>query len=328
LVLAYANAESSPFSFAVWGTLGCAQVLLLSVLLEDGLRRRFSTAHLLARCEGAVLAAGVAMAVRVITTPWRAEAGEPPPTLTELALGSLVLTHTVFALWALLAVFPYAASEATARRAEAEQFRLDVELTQLRNRLRPHFVLNTLNAIAGLVRDEPEQARTLIAHLGELLTREVEGARDLEPFGEQVAWLKCYAELLAARYRGRLRFEWSFGPEAEHAWVPAFLLQPLVENAACHGALQRRGGGTVRVFAWLDPTESLFRMVVEDDGPCRRVARRGVGLSSVELCLALCWPGATFRLERSGGHTRAVVEGPAIASAAAGRSLAPRCEAA
>lgn len=250
--------------------------------------------------------------------------GEGPPRTMAfwLTFGLVVgMLHT--GVWALAFVFPYVAEDARLRALEADKLRLEAEqlksaaeLARLRSQLEPHFLLNTLNAIAGLVTEKPREARRLIACLGDLLRDSLHDADELQPLEDEVAWLRRYAEILESRHAGALAFQWEIAPEAKRALVPRLLLQPLVENAVKHGALRRRDGGVVTVRASVDGVNGTKRVVctVEDNGPGLPDAepRAGAfGLKSVRRRLELKFPDATLRMESSAAGTRSIVELPA-----------------
>jgi len=230
------------------------------------------------------------------------------------------LLHT--GVWALAFVFPYVAEDARLRaleadklRLEAEQLRSAAELARLRMQLEPHFLLNTLNAIAGLVTERPKEARRLIACLGDLLRDSLEESDELQPLRAEFAWLRRYADILESRHAGSLSFHWDIDAKAEKAMVPRLLLQPLVENAVKHGALRRRDGGTVTVRAAIDGQEpGKLVCIVEDNGPGLPDSepRAGAfGLRSVRRRLELRYPTAVLRMESSSSGTRSIVELPA-----------------
>jgi sensor histidine kinase YesM len=185
-------------------------------------------------------------------------------------------------------------------------------------------MLNTLNAIAGLVTEDPKKARRLIATLGDLLREAVRQDEDRYTVDDEVSWLKRYAELLEARHEGVLRFDWRIDDEVRYAMIPRMLLQPLVENAVKHGALKRGDGGLVAIAAKKEVAsdgESLLVCSVVDNGPGLGEARKdSKGLAVVRTQLSLRDPRGTLRLESSDGGTRSVVELPL--------SLSDRAEAA
>jgi LytS/YehU family sensor histidine kinase len=235
--------------------------------------------------------------------------------VAELVLRSSLLgvlnAQMYFGLWAIAVVYPFAVEGARVRDLEAQQLRSEAEVARLRAHLEPHFLLNTLNAIAGLVTDEPREARRLLVCLGDLLRDAVQDQNDLQPLRKQVEWLRRYTQILETRHRGSLSFEWDVARDCEAELLPRLLLQPLVENAVQHGAL-KRGDGLGRVLVRVSRrTDGTMVCVVEDNGPGVQDAdvRAGAfGLQAVRRRLALEAPGASLRLESSAQGTRSVVE--------------------
>jgi LytS/YehU family sensor histidine kinase len=238
-------------------------------------------------------------------------------------LNTLAASQILLVYWVLTYVFPYVTDDARLRAAEAERLRRAAELAQLRANLEPHFLLNTLNAIAGLVSEAPREARRLIVALGELLRNSLDD-RDTETVSEQVSWLRHYVAILEARHGDRLRVSWDVDEAARAVVVPRFLLQPLVENAVLHGALSRRAGGTVHVRAELRRTEAGLMLVCEvrDNGTgglSDEIREGAKGLALVRGRLAAFERRARLWLEPSPPGTRALVELP-LSAPGVGRS--------
>ncbi len=224
-------------------------------------------------------------------------------------------------IWALAFIYPYAIEDARFRALEAEKLRVEAdklrasaELGHIRAQLEPHFLLNTLNLIAGLVTQNPREARRLLACLGDLLSDALRDTDELRPLDEEVAWLQRYAEILESRHGNMLKFEWDIAPGAREVLVPRLLLQPLVENAVKHGALARMSGGWVRLRVSVEDEDSLRLLcVVEDNGPGMRPGppREGsLGLKMVRRRLELRYPDASVNFESSRDGTRAIVALP------------------
>lgn len=228
-------------------------------------------------------------------------------------------------LWALAFVMPFAIEdaklhslEADKLRLEAEQLRSMAELAKLRANLEPHFLLNTLNTIAGLVTEDPREARRLIVCLGDLLRDALRDETEFQPLSAQVEWLHRYAEILQARYPTALKFSWDVDQRTHHLMVPRLLLQPLVENAVKHGALKRADGqGEVRFATGLVPEghTGSDRLVcsIEDNGPGFDEATRtaAFGLRAVRRRLELKYGNeGSLTLQSSTLGTRAVVSLP------------------
>jgi LytS/YehU family sensor histidine kinase len=216
-----------------------------------------------------------------------------------------------FGVWALAFVYPLAVESARVRSLEAQQLRSRAEVVRLRAHLEPHFLLNTLNAIAGLVTEEPREARRLLVCLGDLLRDAVQDAGELQPLDKHIAWLRRYAEILEARHRGSLRFRWDVGPGCHDMLLPRLLLQPLVENAVKHGALRRSDGAGEVVVRASTKDDGTLVCVIEDNGPGMPDAgvRDGAfGLQAVRRRLELETPRSSLRLESSSLGTRSIVE--------------------
>jgi two-component sensor histidine kinase len=204
----------------------------------------------------------------------------------------------ILGAWTLVYILPLAVHEARARERERHELRRQAESARLRATLEPHFVLNTLNAIASLIGEAPELARELTADLGDLL-REVVRYADLavQPMRDEIAWLQRYARILETRHEGRLTVRFELDPRAADRLVPVLLLQPLVENAIHHGALQRPDRGEVSVSVAL--RDGALGCTVRDNGPGLPPGppRPGAtGLALVRRRLAVEAPGADLTM--------------------------------
>lgn len=286
-----------------------------------------------------VVSGATAMSVGVVASSfyWLLGKFEPaifdcvPPEMRNrfvpiVAMGAAVgLAH--LGVFALAVVYPFAAQDARVRALEAERLRTTAELARLRGHLEPHFLLNTLNAIAGLVTEDPREARRLLAALGDLLRDALRDGDEMQSMEQEEAWLRRYAEILESRHKGSLAFRWEIDPAVRHTPIPRLLLQPLVENAVKHGALRRRGGGTVTVRAGrADVDPDVVVCTVEDDGPgfAEGPIRQGaVGLNVVRRRLELKFPSAEMRIESSTDGTRAIVAFHAARSGADTREPVP-----
>ncbi len=158
--------------------------------------------------------------------------------------------------------------EASGRAARADVLRARAELQLLRSQLQPHFVLNLLHALLGLVRRDPERAESALEQLGELLRfgQSIhQTGSDWVPLSREWDFVRSYLELERVRLGDRLRLEIEADPAALRVAVPPFALQPLVENAIVHAVAPRAAGGRVAIRA--RRSDGLLRLSVEDDGP-------------------------------------------------------------
>ena len=153
----------------------------------------------------------------------------------------------------------------------------------LRYQINPHFLFNTLNAIAALVRDAPARAEEMVVQLSEFFRRSlaVNPMEDLT-LSEEVDLQRLYLNIERTRFPDRLRFDVELDEGTAEARVPALLLQPLVENAVKHGVARSEGATCIRIRARVDGP--LLEIVVENDASASGPAANGekVGLRNVE----------------------------------------------
>jgi two-component system, LytTR family, sensor kinase len=183
--------------------------------------------------------------------------------------------------------------ELAAARLEARL--VESELRALEMQLHPHFLFNTLNAIAVLVRkQDAERALATLTGLAELLrmTLSERGQRSVS-LGREIELTRRYLEIEQTRLGDRLSISVDAPVDALGAEVPTLVLQPLVENAVRHGVAPRPAGGRVAVAAWR--AGDRLRLEVSDDGVGLpdgfSLDRAGVGLGNVRARLAQMYPG-------------------------------------
>jgi two-component system LytT family sensor kinase len=202
----------------------------------------------------------------------------------------------------------------------------DAQLRMLAYQLNPHFLFNTLNSIRALINEDRQRAREMVTALsGYLRYALVERPLHLALLEEEVASVRGYLAIEQVRFEERLDVRVDVEPAALRCEVPAFLLNPLVENAVKHGAAGTAGAPlVVRVEARLVEPERL-RIVVENTGQLasgRTSASAagegddglpgGVGLANVRARLEALYP-AEHRIEigEADGRVRVLVELPA-----------------
>ena len=185
------------------------------------------------------------------------------------------------------------------RAARLEAGLAEARLSALGSQLNPHFLFNALNAVSAYMERDPAAARHLMAQLGGLLRASLDhAARPEVTLREELAFLDAYLDIERTRFEDRLTVSVAIDDAAAEARVPAFLLQPLVENAIKHGITQRATSGSVdvevRVTSDGDGGDRL-RVRVRDDGvglpPGWRIGNhRGVGLRNVAARLDALYP--------------------------------------
>ncbi|HEY1500191.1 MAG TPA: histidine kinase [Acidobacteriaceae bacterium] len=148
---------------------------------------------------------------------------------------------------------------------EQKRLLLEARLDALQRQINPHFLFNTLNSIASLVRFRPEQARELIVKLANILRKMLQEHDAFVPFRDELATTDDYLSIEIARFGAeKLSVAREIGPETLEIPVPSMLLQPLVENSIKHGLEPRIAGGVITLRSRLEQEKLVIE--VEDDG--------------------------------------------------------------
>ncbi|HLI78204.1 MAG TPA: histidine kinase [Acidobacteriaceae bacterium] len=147
---------------------------------------------------------------------------------------------------------------------EQSRLLLEARLDALQRQINPHFLFNTLNSIASLVRSEPELAREMIVKLARILRTILRERDAFVPLEEELAFTDDYLDIEVVRFGEKLRVVKEISEEALPLEVPSMLLQPLIENSIKHGLEPRLNGGTVTLRGRVVGDTLLIE--VEDDG--------------------------------------------------------------
>lgn len=195
------------------------------------------------------------------------------------------------------------------RRSQAEAIAHEAQLKMLRYQLNPHFLFNTLNAIAALVTaKELSRASTMIVQLSNFLRYSL----DNDPvrrvtLKEEIDALKLYLNIEQTRFAERLALDFAIDTSAELVRIPSLLLQPLAENAIKYAVAPMEEGGKISVSAELDKDYVCIEML--DSGPGIKAEDQslegvGIGLrNTVDRLHEFYGDNYTFNLESaaSGG---------------------------
>lgn len=211
--------------------------------------------------------------------------------LVQLQLSGVTATNIMLYSLAAIACHGY---DWWLRYGEVERSRVEAQLTALRSQLDPHFLFNTLNALAELAHQDAALTERLILRLSELLRRSLgDSAEHWSTLAEELDFLAAYLEIHHALMGDRLRVQIEVESELRNERVPRLMLQPLVENAIRHGLAPKRDGGTVSVSARRDGT--MLRISVSDNGVGGRAPpREGIGLGNLRRRLEVLYRGAAM----------------------------------
>jgi len=202
-----------------------------------------------------------------------------------------------------------------AARLEAQLARAQLEALEMQ--LHPHFLFNTLNSIAVLMRRDVNAAGRMLNRLSDLLRLTLEQAgRQLITLQEELEILQGYLRIQQIRFQDRLTVKMQVDPDTLHLRVPNMLLQPLVENSIRHAIATRAAPGTIEIEARRE--DGLLLLRVRDDGPGLAaespVHEKGIGLANTRERLQVLYGSRySFRLENLDGGglqvTLAIPEG-------------------
>lgn len=292
------------FSSSEWLFLAALTPIILTLARRVPLRRERSGRVVAIHAAGALLLCigwatlGIALGRALNTYPYQ---GNLPRDYLSWVITSVPWSFVLyFALLGCVYAFTYFAE---AREREAQQARLSAQLAEarlgaLRMQLNPHFLFNSLNALAVLVRDQnTKDASRMLELLGSVLRQVLQGEKRQEvPLGDELRFIEQYLAIEQVRFSDRLRVEWSIDPALRDAPVPEFILQPLVENAVRHGVAKRSEAGRIEVSATRSGDELVLS--VRDDGPGYRDdnGSSGVGLANTRARLETLF-GDAGRLE-------------------------------
>jgi len=177
--------------------------------------------------------------------------------------------------------------------AEQKLLRLkkEAELESLRARVNPHFLFNTLNAVASLIPSDPLRAEDVVQKMSNLFHYVLmSGDRESVRLAEELDIIDQYLQIEQVRLGPRLQYLINRGSVPGSTLLPGMLLQPLVENAVKYGIAPCRNGGSIEVLCRSD--NGQCRILITDTGPGFDPAQttEGFGLAGVRQRLALHYP--------------------------------------
>ncbi|MEI9919546.1 MAG: histidine kinase [Bacteroidota bacterium] len=171
--------------------------------------------------------------------------------LGKMASGIFYYTFFFF-LWSVLH-FMYNYFETFNRSLQLEASVKEIELSNLKSQLNPHFIFNALNSIRALVDENPAKAKQAINQLSSILRNSlVTEKRGLTSFDEELKLVRDYLGLESIRFEERLKTEFDLDPESKDFLVPPLMIQTLVENGIKHGISQLTEGGVVQIKTKVD----------------------------------------------------------------------------
>ena len=158
----------------------------------------------------------------------------------------------MFFLWSTLH-FIYNYFERYNKSLKLEASIKEIELSNLKSQLNPHFIFNALNSIRALVDENPAKSKEAINQLSSILRNSlVTEKRGLTSFDDELKLVKDYLGLESIRFEERLKTEFDIDPESRGFLVPPLMIQTLVENGIKHGISKLTRGGTIQIKTKVD----------------------------------------------------------------------------
>jgi two-component system LytT family sensor kinase len=159
-----------------------------------------------------------------------------------------------------------------------EQKRLLVqsEIKLLQAQIDPHFLFNALNTLAAVIRRNPESARQLVQYLSTFFRKSLKRTGNDVTLADEVEHVNAYLNIELARFAEHLQVKIEIPEELLGLHLPAFSLQPIVENAIKHGISQMLEPGCITIRA--ERTDGLLTVTVEDSAGLYQPQPGGDGL--------------------------------------------------
>lgn len=202
-------------------------------------------------------------------------------------------------VWSLF-YFTYHYIERYNKSLKYEASMIEIELTNLKNQLNPHFIFNALNSIRALVDENPSKSKHAINQLSNILrnslTFEKKGLTD---FADEMKIVKDYLGLESIRFEERLKTELDIHPDSNKFKVPPFMIQTLVENGIKHGISRLTQGGVIQIKTIAD--KSRLKIQIRNSGHLANHSKKdkkgGLGIKNTKQRLKLLYgEDATFRM--------------------------------
>jgi two-component system sensor histidine kinase AlgZ len=210
----------------------------------------------------AVLCGGIAISLdRSLAMNW-IPAGDAAEFLTSTAALAMVIAVILLRYIFVLQQWQRGVEAHAAARIET-----------LQARIRPHFLFNSLNAIASLIRIDADKAESAVEDLASVFRATLREERSDHTLADELEVIDRYLAIEALRLGERLQVHRTIEAAALPLRIPALSVQPLVENAIHHGVQALPRGGTISISAQID--DGMLRVRVHNPKPAHGVPRLG-----------------------------------------------------
>lgn len=150
------------------------------------------------------------------------------------------------------------------------------ELKLLQAQVNPHFLFNALNTISAIIKRDPAQSKKLLQQLSQFLRINLKRTTGLISLGDELEHINAYLSIEKARFIDKLQIKINIDESMNQCQVPAFTLQPIIENAVKHGTSHLLDAGIILVSAAMK--ENVLELVVEDNAGLYKPVKGSEGL--------------------------------------------------
>jgi len=212
--------------------------------------------------------------------------------------GYTFIYSLIFFLWAVL-YFTYHYFERYNKSLKMEASMIQIELSNLKSQLNPHFIFNALNSIRALVDENPTKSKLAINQLSTILRSTLATEkRQLTKFADELKTVTDYLGLESIRFEERLNTQFDIAPASYSYFVPPLMLQTLVENGIKHGISKLKEGGTIHIKTIVSNNQMIIQ--IRNSGQLTKTSRkgkRGLGINNTIQRLKLIFGDeAKFRI--------------------------------
>ncbi len=165
----------------------------------------------------------------------------------------------------------------------------NAQLDSLQAHIRPHFLFNSMNIIASLIQVNPAKAEQAVEDLSDLFRSSLQENNSVTSLDQEIHLSKSYLRIEQNRLGHRLQTVWHMGPLPKGLKIPAFTIQPLVENAVYHGIQPLEQGGLVEIS--ISVSQNKVQISVENPMPLTGVISRGnqIALKNIRSRLTMLY---------------------------------------
>lgn len=155
------------------------------------------------------------------------------------------------------------------------------EIKLLHAQVNPHFLFNALNTLSAVIRKDPGHARRLVLSLSTFFRKNLKRSNDEVSLSDELEHINAYLEIEKARFSDRLTVDIDISEALLSLSLPAFSLQPIVENAIKHGTSQMLTEGRITIKGYHDVADlgrQVLVLIVEDNAGLYQPRPNGDGL--------------------------------------------------